>query len=343
MFIESSIRKRWQLVQRFATVIFHLSITMFARLNRRLPLFQYRRYASPVNVRFIQSKSTKEEILARYKEKLVEKAHAEGVKGIEELKDKFKEKLDAVKKDLSKVDPLKELDNYEKAQRLQAALDNKKGTKKDLGTVKKTSPKVPFKTLESYVKADKFTELDQKQIELIWRARFIGKDRALCACVPADTFDRMYKNARKWPRFVLPVPHDEADVAGSSSDGKSPVEMHFVQWSFVGPQTTHVMVTSLAEYQMHKEYARPHTTVAFHEELEKAKGLVLMNGQVDPDAAISMHDVKLLLMNLQRFYGGLGEDTPVSKERLEMVRQFNEGSKEFNLEKLIESAGSLEN
>ncbi|VEU19687.1 DEKNAAC100880 [Brettanomyces naardenensis] len=305
--------------------------------------FTNRRYACPVNVRFIQSKSMQErEILARYQAKLEEKARAEGLKNTTELKEKMKDEIDRKKKLLNKIDPLKELEDYERAEKLRAALEGKKGPKKDLGAIDPSSPEKPFKTLNSYVRVDKVKDLPADQISLIWRARFQMKERSLCAVVPGQSFDRLYKNARKYPTFVLPLLRDDAQVE-QSDNSQPPMEMHFVQWAFVGPSTTHVLITSLAEYKLHKEYARPHTTIAFHSELKDSKDIVLMSGQVDKDAAVSLQDAQLLLLNLQRFYGGLGEESEISKERLRLVEQFNTGSANFDMEKFMQLAQSLEN
>lgn len=64
------------------------------------------------------------------------------------------------------------------------------------------------------------------------------------------------------------------------------------------------MLTSLAEYKLHKEYAKPHTTLMFHQELVADTGIVLMNGRVEEDVPLSMDEAQLLLLNVQRFYGG---------------------------------------
>lgn len=306
-----------------------------------------RQYAKPVDVRFIQSEAQQQkEVMARYKSKLEKKAKAEGLKNSEELKAKLKDKIDQRKKAFSKVDPLKELENIEKAQKLKDVLEGKKGTKKDLGAIDPATPKKAYKTLNSYVKLDMFEKLPASQINLIWRARFQTKERSLCAIIEADTFDRMFKHAVKNPRFILPLPKLDAKVDESNkkeADVPSPSEMHFIQWAPVGKDTTHLMITSLAEFKMHKEFARPHTTIEFHSELKDSKGVVLMNGQIDKDAAVSLKDAKLLLLNLQRFYGGMGETSPASKERIKLVEQFNQGSTNFDVKKFLKLAQTMEN
>ena len=115
--------------------------------------------------------------------------------------------------------------------------------------------------------------------------------------------------------------------------------MHFVQWSFAGPQTTHCMLTTLAEYKLHKEYAKPHTTLMFHQELVNSKNLVLMNGQVEEEAALSMDDAQLLVLNVQRFYGAVGDEALI-KRKHELLRAFTT-SENFDVDTLIEEATSV--
>ena len=109
----------------------------------------------------------------------------------------------------------------------------------------------------------------------------------------------------------------------------------------MGPHTTHCMLTSLAEYKLHKEYAKPHTTLMFHQELVDEVGKVLMNGQVEEDVPLSMDEAQLLVLNVQRFYGGLTESEG-SKRKLELLKEFTAGNPDFNMERLIEEAASFD-
>lgn len=311
--------------------------------------FFKRCYARPVEVRFVQSNAKQQnDVLERYKEKLERKAKEQGLKDLSELKTKMKNEIDKKKREFSKVDPLEELQDFEKAQKLKAVLEGKKGSKKDLGEINPDIPKRPYKTLDDYVKLDLFKKLPPTQIGLVWRARFQTKERTLCAVVDGSSYDKMYHYAIDNPRFILPLPKEDAQVEkakdhNSSNNGRTPVEMHFIQWAPVGKDTLHLMITSLAAFKLHKEYTKPHTTVSFHSELKDSKGLVLMNGQVDKEAAVSLKDVRLLLLNLQRFYGAMGDSTDISQQRIKLVHDFNQGSGEFDIEKFLELSESMEN
>lgn len=283
---------------------------------------------SPLSLPFRRFKSTSEQILSQYKAKLNLKAKELGVQNIDELKIKLKDELEEKKKTFNQMDPLKELEEYEKRQ--SAEFENAKSKViKVRSPIDKDAPKVPYKTMSSYVDVDKMRELPRKEIEFLWKARFISKDRNLHAVVQDVQFANIYANAFKNPSFILPLPKNNEGY-----------EMHFVQWSFVGPHTTHCMLTTVAEYKLHKEYAKPHTTLMFHQEL-RDQGVVLMNGQVETESALSMDEALLLVMNVQRFYGDIG-NTDNSRRKYELLRAFTVGDDLFDMDELIKEATTFE-
>lgn len=265
--------------------------------------------------------------LERYQEKLQKKAQELGAASVDELKEKLKDEITQKKKEFNAVDPLKELEQYEREQ-AEKVKNNK--ANKDRGAIDKSVPKAPYKTLGSYLDVEKVRALPEKEVEFLWRARFQNKERTLHAMLNATQFANIFANAFRNPNFILPLPKE--------GDG---YEMHFVQWATVGPDTTHCMLTSLAEYKLHKEYAKPHTTLMFHQELVGDIGAVLMNGQVEKDAALTMDEAQLLVLNVQRFYGGLTE-SPGSKRKLALLNAFTKGDPDFDMSKLIEEAASFD-
>lgn len=95
----------------------------------------------------------------------------------------------------------------------------------------------------------------------------------------------------------------------------------------------------MAEYKLRGEYATPHTTVTHHLELAESKGLVLCQGQVLEGRGLGVEDGRLLLMQMQRFYGAVGGTTGMgSPERRKLLEQFSSGDSGFSLEKLIKEA-----
>lgn len=319
-------------------------VTRLAGKNGSLFAQNVVRTASVTNVRFIQSKQhIEKQVHNRYKAKLEARARQKGLDSAEKLMEEMKETIEETKKQLNLIDPLKELEDYEQATSLKDSLEGKK--KKMLDPISPDTPKKPYKTLESYLVLDKIKDLNAEQIEFLWRAKFQSDPQSLVAVIPKDTFDVMYKIARANPTFVLPLPKEDAqlDESDKADSNSTPIEVHFVQWSFVGPKTTHCMITTLMEYKLHKEYARPHTTISFHQELEDDKGIVLMSGHVDKDAAITLGESQLLLLNLQRFYGAFGTNSEIEKQRIKLLQDFNNGSPEFSMEKCIALSQSLEN
>lgn len=260
-----------------------------------------------------------------------------GVKSVDELKEKLLSEITEKKKQMNIIDPLAELEEYERKQaeelkqrKLKEQASRGNGDASVRGAIDASTPKSPFKTLSSYLDLDKTKTLPKAELQYIWRARFANKERSLHATIEAPLFAGIFANAFKNPSFVLPLPKE--------GDG---YEMHFVQWAFVGPQTTHCMLTSLAEYKLHKEYSKPHTTLMFHQELVPDTGLVLMNGQVEDDVPLSMDEAQLLLLNVQRFYGGMPESDG-SQRKLKMLRAFTLGDVSFSMDQLIEEAALMD-
>lgn len=264
----------------------------------------------------------------RYRAQLEHKAKEIGAASIDELKAKLEETIKAKRYEFNKVDPLKELEEYEQQAQVAAREKYEQNKLRDPRPI--DLPEKPYKTLSSYIAVDKAQDLTPQEIEVIWAARFRHKDDSLTSVVPSSVWDKLARNARENPTFVLPLPRE--------GDG---MEMHYVQWAFVGPHTVHCMFTTLLEFKTHGEYARPHTTVVFHTELQEPKGLVLMSGTVEKDSSVGLPEAQLLLLNIQRFYGAM-HDTPATQRRLKLLMDFTSGSKDFSVDKLVEEAQSLD-
>lgn len=289
------------------------------------------------------SSLTEKTIEEKYKEKLLEKAKEQGFATIEDLKKNLQDQISEQKKKFNKIDPLKDLQEYQEKMSKNFSKDKTVSQ----GPIDSSLEQKPFKTLDSYLQVDKIRQLSKQEIEFLWRARFANKDNTLHAVIPQGIFKPMYKNARENPAFVLPLPREldsSTSATTTPSSTSQGMELHYVQWNFVGPTTVHCMITSLAEYKLHKEYARPHITMSYYTDLlNEDKDIVLMNGVVEPNCNISMQDAQLLLLNLQRFYGCMGETEGFAKKRVQLLRDFTKGGEGFNVELLIELAQSLEN
>ena len=275
-----------------------------------------------------------------YQEKLLQKAKEKGFNTVEELKESLKEELEKKKKEFNKIDPLNALKQYQESQNSQIQEDMNKPTAKSLGAIPENKEKKPYKTLDSYVDKEKFMELSPQEIEFLWRARFnTGKmaETHLHAVLQKDIWTKMFNNAKENPIFVLPLPRDITPE--DKGDLKTGAELFYVQWSFPDKNTTHCIITSLVEYQLHKEFAKPYLTITFFSDMLARKNIALMVGQLDLESSINMNDCTLLLLNLQRFYGVI--EGGLVNERLAMLRAFNKGDTSFDVNKLVDLANSM--
>ncbi|CCG25175.1 Atp11 protein [Candida orthopsilosis Co 90-125] len=270
---------------------------------------------------FSQEKTINAQVLNKYKKQLEQKAKDLGVSDLNELKEKFKDKIEKTKIELGAEDPLKQVLEWEKQQKEKST----DGSVINVRKIDEKKEKLPFKVLNDFIDVDKAKGLPVDDIKMIWKHRFLNKERALHATLDNRQFANIYANAYRYPNFVLPLPKPH-------NDG---YELEFVQWAFVGPNTIHCMFTTLAEYKLNKEFSRPHTTLIFHQEFSQDKDLVLMNGVSEKEGGLSMDEAQLLAVNLQRFYSGK------FPQMTKLLKEFNEGSPEFNVEELIKEATSV--
>lgn len=299
-------------------------------------------FAQFASLRFVSSPSKSVE--ENYREKLLQKSKEKGFNTIEELKEHLKDDLKEKKKEFAKIDPLEAIKKYKQEQLSEDKEDMNKPTAKTLGPVSPPKEKKPYKTLSSYVDIEKFMELSPQEVEFIWRARFASAQMAenhLHSVLSKEAWVKLVANAKKNPVFVLPLPRD-ITPEGKAAEGKieKGSELFYVQWLFPDVNTTHVIITSLIEYQLHKEFAKSYLTISFFSDLVPRKQVALMVGQLDLESSLSLSDCTLLLLNLQRFYGVIGGK--LSDDRLKMLEGFNKGDTQFDVNKLVELSESVE-
>jgi len=136
--------------------------------------------------------------------------------------------------------------------------------------------------------------------------------------------------ARKHPMFILPLPRETG------------IEMHFMQFKFPERNVSHLLFTSLLEYKIHGEFARPHTTIMHFEDLKDEKGIVLMRGEVDvQQKAIGLDEASALVMSVQRLYGA-DERSEGGRNRRTLIEAFTKGSEEFNVDKLMDELSRID-
>ncbi|EXJ96248.1 hypothetical protein A1O1_01374 [Capronia coronata CBS 617.96] len=339
-----------------------------------------RRWARVHDVRFVTTHRDQERILDRYREKLEQKAKQEGLDSVSSLKEAYKDKIQEYKRAASTLPPGAKLPSSvttpASAPTSSTPSSSSQATKHSPfqqpppppPTAQPIHAKGPdhnsmgIKPLSSYLDLEKVAALSNKEVEYIWRLRHANDPRSLCAVIPLETYNRIYRTARTHPQFVLPLPRPTADD-GSGDVKQSPhgfeggertaADIHFLQWGFHPPagaprspalntantHTSTVIFTHLAAFKLHGSYAQPHTTVTHHLDLADSHGLVLLNGSVVDGRGVSVEEGRWLLMCLQRFYdaeghgGGIGRD-----KRQGLLEKFSKGDQGFNLEELVDEA-----
>lgn len=269
-------------------------------------------------------------IKERYNNKLLIKARENGFSNIDDYK-KHLSKQQGPQKDDSQMLRASELPIEKEALNIKKKLVT--GTKKA-----KQKPATPFKTLDSYINVSKFRDLDNSQIEQLWKLRF--KD-SLSAVIPETIMNNMLSRIEKYPRFVIPLPHH---TGGNNEVKKQGYDLHYLQWSKANKDMWYCLFTSLQEFKLNKEFARPHTILEFHFELLKEKKIVLMNGskQEKPETngtnpiqnMPTMDQIPVLIWHLQKIYN-FSLNFTENEKIVKLLQQFNSGDSGFDLNQLI--------
>lgn len=302
-----------------------------------------RRWAQVHDVRFLATHQTADKVLDKYREKLEKKAREEGKGSVDELKQSYKEKIDALKEKAEVPGANAPLHAQQPPAPSQTASSvpyqappppepQTEAPAESAASVPKSKSK-EVKTLDSFIDVEKVSALPDREVEAIWRLRHVRDPQSLCATMHAETFRRIAATARKHPQFILPLPRKDQGA-----------EIHFLQWTFPSETTATVLFTHLAEFKLRGEFAQPHTTVTHHTDLVGSNELVLMEGRVSEDRGISVDEGKWLLMCLQKFYGfeALSATAQQSKEkRQKLMEQFSGGDAGFKVEELLEEAEKL--
>ena len=158
--------------------------------------------------------------------------------------------------------------------------------------------------------------------------------------VPASTFRSLLQTAKQHPAFVLPLPREvPAEAADEAAAGKTQqaAELHYLQFAHPHVDTTTLLFTSLAEFKLRGEFASPHTTITFHQELADSHDLVLGQGSVVENKGVSIDEARWLIMCMQKFYVQSEE----GKGRVELLNMFTRGDAGFQVERLIDEAEKI--
>ncbi|KAI1518757.1 F1F0 ATP synthase assembly protein Atp11 [Pyrenophora tritici-repentis] len=323
------------------------------------PRATQRRWAQVQDVRrFLVTHDSQERILAKYREKLESKAKEKGLRDLNELREQYKDKIEELRKQAivpgatgPLTPPLSPQQTSASPQQTNSPSDSK--------TTNSSAPKSPWpspppppgsgspsapppgvKTLNSFLDLDKVRTLPEKEVQALWRLRHAGNPQSIHFAVPANTFSQLLRSAKQHPSFVLPVPR-QIPVDSPSADGQAQTqqaaELHYLQFLHPHVDTTTLMFTTLAEFKLRGEFASPHTTITFHQELTESHNLVLGQGLVIENRGVSLDEARWLVMCMQKFY----VQTAEGKGRSELLDMFTRGDSGFQVDRLIDEAEKI--
>ncbi|KAK7180612.1 hypothetical protein DPSP01_006448 [Paraphaeosphaeria sporulosa] len=317
-----------------------------------------RRWARVQDVRFHATHGAQERILAKYRDKLESKAREEGLPGVPELKEAYKDRIQELRKEASvpgataplaaSAAPSPPLQSPSPSSRTAASASASPWpapppppTPRSASSAS-SKPPPGVKTLDSFLALDKITSLPAKEIQVLWRLRHASNPQSVHFSLPSATFTALLATAQRHPSFVLPLPREvpaeqlpEADLDVAQS--QTAAELHYLQFAHPHANTTTLLFTSLAEYKLRGEFASPHTTITFHSELARSHDLVLGQGTVVEGRGVTVDEARFLLMCMQKFYVVNEEGTA----RGELLDMFTRGDGGFKVERLLEEAEKI--
>ncbi|KAI7824461.1 ATP11 protein-domain-containing protein [Kickxella alabastrina] len=244
----------------------------------------------------------------KYKAKLLQKAKAEGVATIEELKKKKREEI-ATKKE----------DQHQRVETATAPTNGTQG-RRSAASPKKSPSNLPpsTKTLDQIMRIELLENNTAEEISDIWNKYHATRD-TISAVIPTSTYTDLLQVARKNPIFIIPLPRKEG------------VEFYFLQF-----EHHQVHFTSLIEYKTNTVNARPYLTLTHYTDLMQGKGVVLMRGEMDGEQRfLDVQNAQYLALQMQQFYvtGGL--------EKRALLEKFNQRPEEFDYQELMSVAEKL--
>ncbi|KAM5125576.1 ATP synthase mitochondrial F1 complex assembly factor 1 [Mantella aurantiaca] len=142
---------------------------------------------------------------------------------------------------------------------------------------------------------------------MIWNEFFSRKD-LVYAVIPGEMFDEIWRRAQGSPAFLYAVPRAEG------------YEFYVGQWS-----GREIHFTSLINIQSGGGGASSHLILYHYTELQRGKGIVLMNSHVD-SRFLSVAEAQCLANQVQLFY---------ATDAFHLVENFNHSPSSFNFMSVV--------
>ncbi|XP_048507077.1 ATP synthase mitochondrial F1 complex assembly factor 1 isoform X1 [Athalia rosae] len=164
--------------------------------------------------------------------------------------------------------------------------------------------------LSDVMKVELIENKTRDEIINIWHEYHRQKD-CISGAMTATQFDKLFKLAKEYPTFLLPLPRSQG--------------YEFIMSQFHG---TKIHMTPLLWYQVHKENAPECLSMTHYIELAQSKDLVLMRGEFDTKS-INAQEAQCLANELQLYYS---TDNP---QRLKLLEKFTKTPDDFKYMDLI--------
>ncbi|KAJ1880947.1 hypothetical protein LPJ57_001926 [Coemansia sp. RSA 486] len=252
----------------------------------------------------------------KYRSKLLEKAKAEGVSTIEELKQKVSQERQPSSAEKEQTENPTATAAAAAAPKSSKPKEMGKKPLRRAGSESNLPPNV--KTLDQIMRLELLETRTTEEIGHIWNQYHATKD-TISAAIPQAAYQKLREVARKNPLFVLPLPRDQG------------VEFFFLQFDH-----HQVHFTSLIEYKTNTVNARPYLTLTHYTDLMESKNVVLMRGELDSEGnLIDTQNAQYLALQMQQFYVTGGP------EKRALLEKFNQKPELFSYEELIDLAQKL--
>ncbi|KAI9857817.1 MAG: hypothetical protein M1813_008068 [Trichoglossum hirsutum] len=307
-----------------------------------------RRWAQVLDVRFLATqRRPSRRVVEEYRDKLDRKAREEGVRDLDELRERYREKIERVRREGEEItaDAAPSPSPSSASSLSESTTPQPQPPPPPPPQQQNQQPHVPptaksappgTKPLSSIISLPKIAPLPASTISTLWTTHHSTLPNTLSASTPLATFTHMHRTAVLHPSFILPLPRpptpQDPHPQQQQHHHHQPFEIHYLQWLLPPhhPAPT-LLLTSLAAYKLHREFATPHTTLTHYLDLAADKDIVLLRGDVTPDLGVSVADAQWLVMCLQKFYGPMGQEG----RRRRLLEAFSRGDDGFRVEDVV--------
>ncbi|KAI8093189.1 ATP11 protein-domain-containing protein [Halteromyces radiatus] len=174
--------------------------------------------------------------------------------------------------------------------------------------------------LNDIVKLDIFGKVSKENIIKLWHEYHKDKKNTINAVIPSSIYQTIHERRQRYPMFIFPLPRDNG------------LEFYLLQF-----HDRQCYFTSLAEYKLKQDQARPFLSLTHYDELEDTKEIVLMHGHIHQPKIVDVQDAQFLAFCVQHFYG----DHHNNQQLFKLVRQFHEHPDDFDYLALIAAMEKL--